>query len=61
MEKTLTRLDVKLCFEDRLRGSCTVTIEASLNEALTLLSMPCLSGFIVSVVPNYELSEMSEE
>lgn len=61
MEKTLAHLDVNLCFEDKIRGACTATIEASLNEALTLLSMPCLSGLIVSVVPNYELSEMPKE
>lgn len=57
----LKAVDVNIVFNDELRGCCTATIKASLNEAVALLSMPCFAGLIVSVVPCYELPEVSEE
>lgn len=52
MEKALTHFDVNLFFNDNQRGGCTATIKASPEEAFALLSMPCLSSIIVSVVPH---------
>lgn len=42
-------------------GDMESTVNATPQEAFTMMSMPALAGSIVKLVPNYELSEVSEE
>lgn len=42
-------------------GDCISVVNATVQEAFQLLTMPAFAGDIVMMVPCYELSEMPEE
>lgn len=56
MIKTLSSVDVYLLLDEH-----ETAVVCTPQEAFTMMSMPAFAGMVTKLVPNYELSEVSEE
>lgn len=59
MKKVCTSLDVWFSFYGNVKTDTCVKMTP--QEAFNVLMMPAFSGFISSMVPNYELPAMPEK
>lgn len=60
MELKSVTVKLRAVSEDGLKSMASIVVTCTPQEAFTLMSMPCLAGTVISMVPEYGLPSVSE-